>query len=356
MTRSNDPEQRQRRMRIPSIHVLGCATLALLATGCMRTPVKDTRVGRAESYERVGSWPEASVVWTEIYLASNASNTDAGYRAARASFAAGRFAEARIRLVDLARRAPKDARVFELSGQTSEVLGDAEGARAAYRTALDLDADLPLSSTRLGALLVAAGDVEAGMEWLQKGLELDPEDGRAQYAYGLAAHAAGDRDLAILAFGAACASDAPSDQERLEAARMIGADARVADWLEPVVKHDPQWTEALWRLGEARALGGRFTRGLALLERAAESDPGDVAALAAYARGLVGAARIDEATAIIEHARSLDLTPEEQALIAEVEAEIGAEPAADVDEPAADSAGDPAGDDGKPAADVSPGR
>ena len=311
-----------RAWRLSALALFPLAVLPLAWASCVAVPMDDSRISQAQAYDRVGAWAEASVLWTEIYLASSGRDIEAGLSAASASFKAGRFMEARIRLVDLATRAPKDARVFELRGQAHEELGQMEAAEDDYRTALELDPGRPRSLTHLGALMVLGGDVDPGIELMEKGLALDPADESARYRLGVVASQAGRRDKAIEAFARACPSDQVTDLERLEAARLIGSDAAVADWLEPVVRHDPQWTEALWRLGEARTLGGRSVRGLELLERAAETDPGDIAALAAYARGLMGAGRTDDAMAIIEHARSLDLTAAEQAVITTVEEEL----------------------------------
>ena len=125
--------------------------------------------------------------------------------------------------------------------------------------------------------------------------------------------------LAAEAFGAAFRGEesvaASSLGRRLEAARLLGSDPRCADWLAPLLRAYPQHTEALWRTGQSELAGGRRVDGMAHLARAAESDPGDVPALAAYAAALLLEGRDGDAEAIIEHALGLNLTEAEAALI-----------------------------------------
>lgn len=313
------------------------APLGLVASGCVTTAVEDPRTVRAEAYERVGDWPEAAALWTEIYFASGTRDRDAGFAGARASLAAGRSSEARALLDDLEARSPGEPRVLELRGAAYEALGAPEAARSDYEAALAIAPDRPRSLARLGALQIAAGEVEAGRASLERSLELDPDNPRAQLDLGLAAAAAGDRERAARAFDAAFATDEPTDEDRLEAARRFGSDPDVAPWLAPVVRRDPQHTEALWRLGSALRAGAEPGRGLELLRRAAESDPGDVAALVAYASALASDGRSDEAQAVLEHARSLELSEAEAALVEGVSAD-----------PEIDPGSGPAGEDTTP--------
>ncbi|MDA8592776.1 hypothetical protein N9L90_02520, partial [Planctomycetota bacterium] len=86
-------------------------------------------------------------------------------------------------------------------------------------------------------------------------------------------------------------------------------------WLTPLLAANPQHTEALWRVGQSEVAAGRRADGLRHLERAAESDPGDVAALSAYAAALLLEGRDRDAQAILDHALGLELTPAESELL-----------------------------------------
>jgi len=291
----------------------------LSLSACVSVPVEDPRRARAEAHERVGSWSEAAALWSQIYLDSGFRDLDAGRQAASASLVAGRPADARARLDDLLARRPGDAGLLELRGIAYEDLGLPAAARADYEAALAADPARPRALSRLGDLEVQAGEVDRGLERLAAGVALDPTDRGAQLRLGLQLARSGRPDPAAGAFQAAFADDEVSPrvplEARLEAARLLPGDPRCAPWLEPLVRARPQHTEALWRLGQCEFAAGRRAAGLRHLTQAAESDPGDVAALAAFAAALSLAGRSEEAAAVVEHARGLGLTPAEQALI-----------------------------------------
>ena len=291
----------------------------LHGVSCVSVPVDDPREARAEASERVGSWTEAAGLWTQIYLDSGSRNLEAGRLAARASLVAGRPEEALFRLNDLLARTPGEPRLLEMRGSAREGLNQPAAARADYEAALLVEPKLPRALSRLGALDVAEGDLELGLARLSAGVALDPRDGEAQFSLGVASAGAGLLDQAAEAFEAAFQAGEPDAPvalaRRLEAARLLQGDPRCARWLAPILEAYPQHTEALWRLGQSEFAGGQRADGLRHLARAAESDPGDVAALVAYATGLSLAGRAAEAEAVIEHTNALDLTPAEQALL-----------------------------------------
>lgn len=304
----------------------------LQGVSCVSTVVDDPRLARAEAYERVGSWSEAAGLWTQIYFDSGFKDLEAGRLAARASLIAGRPDEALMRLNDLLARTPGEPRLLEMRGSAREGLGQLGAARADYEAALAVAPDLPRALSRLGALDVAEGRVEEGLARQTRGVALDPGNRDAQYALGLASAGVGRMERAADAFDAAFRGEAgetsASLARRLEAARLLGSDPRCVDWLAPVLRTNPQHTEALWRTGQSEFAGGRRADGLGHLARAAESDPGDVAALAAYAAALLMVGRAEEADAVIEHGRGLDLTAAEAALLEGVVVPPAEEPAA----------------------------
>ena len=292
---------------------------ALPGTSCVTVPVDDPRQARAEAFERVGSWAEAAALWNQIYLDSRFQDLDAGRQAARASLVAGRPGDARARLDDLLRRSPGDPGLLELRGVAHEELGLLEAARADHQAALAVDPERPAALARLGALEAAAGETERGLDHLVEGVALDPSDRGAQLQLGLLLARSEQLDRAAEAFDAAFEGDRVSPrvplEARLEAARLMPGDPRAARWLELVVRERPQHTEALWRLGQSEFAGQQRAAGLRHLAEAAESDPGDVPALAAYAAALSSSGRTREAEAVLDHARGLTLSPGEAALL-----------------------------------------
>ena len=325
----------------------------LQCVSCVTTEVDDPRLVRAEAYERVGSWSEAAGLWTQIYFDSGLRDLEAGRLAARASLVAGRPDDALVRLDDLLARTPGDPQLLEMRGCAREELGRPEAARADYEAALAADPDLPRTLSRLGALDVADGNLDQGLDRLVRGVGLDPSDRDAQFGLGVAWASTGQMKLAAEAFGAAFRGEesvaASSLGRRLEAARLLGSDPRCADWLAPLLRAYPQHTEALWRTGQSELAGGRRVDGMAHLARAAESDPGDVPALAAYAAALLLEGRDGDAEAIIEHALGLNLTEAEAALIRGVRVpSAGGSTGDSTGGSTEDSAGDPPGGASQP--------
>lgn len=295
------------------------SVLLVQGVSCVSAPLDDPRAARAEAFERVGSWSDAAGLWTQIYFDSGFRDVEAGRLAARASLVAGRPDDALVRLDDLLAREPGDPRLLEMRGSAREALSQPAAARVDYEAALAVEPNLPRALARLGALEVAAGRVEEGLELLTRGVALDPSDLEAQFGLGVALAGAGDPGGAAgafdAAFGGQTSVSAASLGQRLDAARLLGSHPACAAWLAPLLAANPQHTEALWRIGQSEISGGRRADGLRHLERAAESDPGDVAALSAFAAALLLEGRDDDAQAIIDHARGLDLTPEEAALL-----------------------------------------
>jgi len=298
---------------------LVASVLVLQGVSCVSTPVDDPRAARAEAFERVGSWSDAAGLWTQIYFDSGFKDVEAGRQAARASLVAGRPDDALVRLNDLLARDPGAPRLLEMRGTAREALGQLSAARVDYEAALAAEPDLPRALVRLGTLDVAAGRVEEGLERLGRGVALDPSDREAQFGLGVALAGAGDPDGAAEAFDVAFRGEPviteASIGQRLDAARLLGSHPSCAAWLAPLLAANPQHTEALWRVGQSEVAGGRRADGLRHLERAAASDPGDVAALSAYAAALLLEGRDGDAQAIIDHALGLDLTPAESALL-----------------------------------------
>ncbi len=295
------------------------SVLLLQGVSCVSAPIDDPRAARAEAFERVGSWSDAAGLWTQIYFDSGFRDVEAGRQAARASLVAGRPDDALVRLNDLLARDPGAPRLLEMRGTAREALGQASLARADYEAALAAEPELPRALVRLGTLDVAAGDVEEGLQRLARGVALDPSDREAQFSLGVALAGAGDTEGAAEAFDVAFRGEprptAAALGQRLEAARLLGGHPSCAAWLTPLLAANPQHTEALWRVGQSEVAAGRRADGLRHLERAAESDPGDVAALSAYAAALLLEGRDRDAQAILDHALGLELTPAESELL-----------------------------------------
>lgn len=298
---------------------LQMALLGTLLVGCAAPAVEDPRTARAEAFVRVESWGEAAGLWNEIYIASGATDIDAGVMSARALLEAEEADGARARLVDLAAKAPSRAEVFSLLGRAHEDLGDPLAARRSFEIAAGLDPKDPVVLRRLGDLVSGAGDSAGGLVLLRQSLALISSDPETRLVFGLRAAEAGLLDEAAPHLDALLGTPRATTQERLRAARPFGADPRVIAWLRPVVLQNPESTEGLRRLGEALFVQGDRKAGLDYLERAARSDPGDVEALLSLGRGLIAAEELNRAAAVIDHVLGLELTPFENSALKDVE-------------------------------------
>ncbi len=293
-------------------------------SACAAPKIEDPRTARAEAMSRVQSWDEATSLWNEIYIASGATDVEAGLESARAMLQADLFDGARARLVALSSLAPQRGEIFRLLGEAHEGLGDTGAARSNYGIAVTLDSKDATAFRQLGALECSAGAHDTGLDSLRTSLKLDPENPETRLVFGLCAAEAGALDEAAPILNKALKGPRATDGERLRAARALGPDKRVIPWLEPVVRRHPQNTEAQRRLGEGYALAGRLDSALDALTAAAQSDPGDALALASLARAYIMRGEPGQARAVIDHARALDLTAFEKSLFKEVEDALAA--------------------------------
>ena len=294
--------------------------LVAFAAGCRGTATVDPRTERALAAERVESWPEAAAIWNEIYLASRATDSNAGVRSAQALLESGQTDAARARLVDLVARAGDRADVHRLLGRAYEDVGRADLARASFERAYEIEPDNAYVRHRLGDLLCGVGRTDEGLEHLRASWTLDPTQHDARFDLGIRAAEAGFQGEAVAHLDVVLRE--ARDGERLAAARALGVHERVIPWLSPVVARSPLATEALRRLGEAHLSVGDNALGLELLTRAAESSPGDVAALVALGRAHLSTGDRAAAQSLLDHALDLELNATESALIQVFETEL----------------------------------
>ncbi|MEL6427552.1 MAG: tetratricopeptide repeat protein [Planctomycetota bacterium] len=310
---------------------LRAASLAALVQllGCVAPAPPDPRLARAEAFERVGSWPEAAALWTDVYATSGGRDVRAGLGAAEAMLSAGAPADARAILLDLTVRAPREARAFELLGRAYEALGDPRSALNSYRESVALDAASARAQARFGDLSLEFGDTEAGLAALERGVALDPSAPRPRIRLGLRLLELGRTDRAISALDGVLAGPEGTDEERLAAAVRLGPHAASAAWLAPVVAARPDDAVARRMLGEALLAAGRVPAALRELEDAAASDPGDVDALIALASALRLAGDAARARSILGHASALVLSSDERSRVEallEVDTDADVEP------------------------------
>jgi adenylate cyclase len=129
---------------------------------------------------------------------------EARYLYGRVCFVQGKFEKAALLFEEANRLRPEDYQSALLAGQAYDDLGLPEKAVAARRRGIRSAAEqLKLNPGDVRALylgangLVALGEKEKGREWLERALELDPEDSMLQYNAGCIYSLLGMREEAL---------------------------------------------------------------------------------------------------------------------------------------------------------------
>jgi tetratricopeptide (TPR) repeat protein len=115
------------------------------------------------------------------------SQFDARYFYARACFAQGRLEDA-ARLFQEASDVREDYQAAFFAAQALEALGRESEATERYRRALsvaekhmELNPDDPRAATMRAVSLCRVGDREAGLQWAERALDIDPDDAGVRY-------------------------------------------------------------------------------------------------------------------------------------------------------------------------------
>ena len=98
---------------------------------------------------------------------------------------------------------PLDAGAAVILAAVLASRGDAAGAEAEARAAVEMDPQSARAHTSLASLRSLNGDVAGALDHVRQAATLDPADATVQYNLGLAEHAAGDARAARTAFHAA---------------------------------------------------------------------------------------------------------------------------------------------------------
>ncbi len=276
--------------------------VAAAGVGCQTTERVDRRLPRAEALTRASSWNEAASVWSAIFRDSRGMDRRAGVESARANYEAGRPGVAASRLAELDGRWPGDAEVLELLGKALESAGDPASAREIYTRLLQLDPLQPHALARIGVLsgdLGLPGDV-ASIAQLKAAGSIQSVDVVSLFDLGVQAAAKERIDDAFTAFDAAIDSGRLTVPQTVQAATAIAPDRRTIPWLRTVVRADPLHTRALTLLGEAQLAAGLTSAAVATLGDAASSDPGDEAAMRAFAAALTQSGQTGRAREILD--------------------------------------------------------
>jgi hypothetical protein len=183
-------------------------------------------------------------------LAARAPSAPAADPAARA------LAEQRAR----AEAASHDPRVWNDFGNLLALAGDAAGAEAAYRRALEIDAASGTARYNLGRLLLETGRERAARRELRRAVELDPTHAAAHYYLGAAYDAANSARRARRAYRRAFALDPlladPARNPHVAGSRQALA-AQLQAWMTEPPLSPPRRDEPATRLAAPAQLPPR---------------------------------------------------------------------------------------------------
>lgn len=104
---------------------------------------------------------------------------------AQADFEAGRYSEARVRLLEAVNRSPNDPRLWSYLGMADAQLKDLDASIKAFEKARVLDPHDAQTCFNLGLLFRQRGEADKALAIYQQGLALSPDDQAANQNYGL---------------------------------------------------------------------------------------------------------------------------------------------------------------------------
>jgi tetratricopeptide (TPR) repeat protein len=181
---------------------------------------------------------------------------------AKEEFAAGRFEAAMEKAGTVAERDADFARARYLVGEIALMLGDAKGARDAFRAASKAKPGAEPILTGLGRALLATEEYEEAVAVLRKAVEAEPKSGRAHCFLGIALRneTSGSKGASEIRKGTKLAADDP-----------VVARATVLYWLEEGDASKAVKAADVFRKKRKKHPMGYFLKALAL-ERDKEYD------------------------------------------------------------------------------------
>jgi tetratricopeptide (TPR) repeat protein len=143
-------------------------------------------------------------------------NAEAYLLAGATALDLGQFQRARNDLESAIRLNPKLPGAWTWTGMARDRVSDEEGAKQAYRSALQMDGGDFEANLHLGAILYREREIQAAKPYLERALAIQPTSNLALYAMALVHSAAGEMDQSV---------------------RELEAVTRAApEWVEPHVK------------------------------------------------------------------------------------------------------------------------
>jgi tetratricopeptide (TPR) repeat protein len=283
------------------------ALSVLLRAGEVAPDVAEVQSALGRARERLGDLPAAR----EAY--ERALHLDPGYRYARRRLvricvSLRDFARARAESEHLLAESPDDADNHSLAGLTAAKEGRLAEARTEYRKALDL-AGGEHGEALLGLVKVelASGNAEAARAAAQSAVDLDPDDVDARVSLAEAEHARGRRDAAESAYRNALEKSRTNAHALLGLGRLLLEEGRAAE--AAGVLEQVRGAEALLArpaMAAALAKAGRANEAIAAYRAQLELEPRSPQLWLDLAGVLDGAGRSTEARTALQRATAAD--------------------------------------------------
>jgi tetratricopeptide (TPR) repeat protein len=237
----------------------------------------DARLGEVKAlFALAGPRAEEARTLAEELLALAPDNVDALVAVARGRAAGGDAAGALTALQQAQTRAPGRADLHKLQGDVARKVGDKQGALAAYRAALELDAGYVQVWVDLGRLHEEKEDWNEAQRAYERALDALPTFHEAALALADLLRRVGRVRQAVVRLAEMLEQD-PYD---LLALLLLGRallddkrDAQAHEAFRRALKFDPEQVEALFQLGVALARLHRYGEAVEAWERVTRIDP-----------------------------------------------------------------------------------
>jgi len=213
----------------------------------------------------------------EALVAQTPDDVEVLVAAAKARAATGDASSALTALRQAQTRAPARADLHKLQGDIALKVGDRQGARAAYRSALDLDGGFVQVWLDLGRLHEHDEEWADAQRAYEEALEALPTFHEAALALADLMRRSGNVRAAIVRLAEMLEQDLYDMDALLLLGRALLDDKRPAEALEAfrrALKFDPQHAAALFYLGATLARLQRYGEAVDAWDRVTRIDPG----------------------------------------------------------------------------------
>lgn len=159
---------------------------------------------------------------------------------------------------------------------SSHQRGDLANAKVLYKKVLEREKEHVDANSLLGTLHVQQGQIEVGIEFLNRALAIQPSHSVAHANLGFAYHEKGELELAVRHYRAAVESDSSTIEAQNNlgcALREMGHLAEAAKVIDTAVRNAPNYAPGWYNLGLIRLQEDAYDVAIACFKKAIELEP-----------------------------------------------------------------------------------